>query len=53
MTGWITNTWTAIGIGVVAEVLFFLYVFTVGKRAHEAGETGDIEDAPAALPVAG
>ncbi|WP_017604624.1 stage II sporulation protein M [Nocardiopsis alkaliphila] len=53
VTGWVTNTWIAIGIGVVAEVLFFLYVFTVGKRAYEAGETGDIEDAPAAVPVAG
>ncbi|MBQ1084116.1 MULTISPECIES: stage II sporulation protein M [unclassified Nocardiopsis] len=53
VTGWITNTWIAIGIGVVAEVLFFVYVFTVGKRAYQEGVSGDIEDAPAALPVAG
>ncbi|AFR08830.1 stage II sporulation protein M [Nocardiopsis alba] len=52
VTGWITNTWAAIGIGVVAEVLFFLYVFTVGRKAYEEGETGDIADAPAAVPVA-
>lgn len=53
VTGWITNTWVAIGIGVVAEVLFFVYVFTVGKKAYLEGETGDIRNAPAAVPVAG
>ncbi|MEU3020251.1 MULTISPECIES: stage II sporulation protein M [unclassified Nocardiopsis] len=53
VTGWVTNTWAAIGIGVVAEVLFFVYVFTVGKKACQEGETGDIENAPAAVPVAG
>ncbi|GAB3732965.1 stage II sporulation protein M [Nocardiopsis nanhaiensis] len=52
VTGWVTNTWVAIGIGVVAQVLFLAYVFIVGKKAHEEGETGDIEDAPAAVPVA-
>lgn len=52
VTGWVTNTWVAIGIGVVAQVLFLVYVFTVGKKAHEEGETGDIENAPAAVPVA-
>ncbi|MDT0331643.1 stage II sporulation protein M [Nocardiopsis lambiniae] len=42
----------ALGIGVLAEVLFFLYVFVVGRRAYLEGETGDIKDAPAAVPVA-
>lgn len=42
----------ALGIGVLAEVLFFLYVFVVGRRAYLEGETGDIRNAPAAAPVA-
>ncbi len=42
----------ALGIGVLAEVLFLLYVFVVGRRAHLEGETGDIRNAPAAVPVA-
>ena len=42
----------ALGIGVLAEVLFLLYVFVVGRRAHLEGETGDIGNAPAAVPVA-
>lgn len=42
----------ALGIGVLAEALFLVYVFTVGRRAHQEGETGDIENAPAAVPVA-
>ncbi|MDE3721023.1 stage II sporulation protein M [Nocardiopsis sp. N85] len=42
----------ALGIGVLAEVLFFLYVFVVGRRAYLEGETGDIKNAPAAVPVA-
>ena len=43
----------ALGIGTLAEALFLIYVFTVGRKAHQEGETGDIEDAPAAVPVAG
>ncbi|WP_306366271.1 stage II sporulation protein M [Nocardiopsis sp. CC223A] len=42
----------ALGIGVLAEVLFLLYVFVVGRRAYLEGETGDIRNAPAAVPVA-
>ncbi|MEU4281576.1 stage II sporulation protein M [Nocardiopsis dassonvillei] len=42
----------ALGIGVLAEVLFLVYVFTVGRKAYQEGETGDLENAPAAVPVA-
>ncbi|RKS05366.1 putative membrane protein SpoIIM required for sporulation [Nocardiopsis sp. Huas11] len=51
VTGWVHTTWLRIGIGVVAEVLFLAYVFTVGRKAHLEGETGDIKGAPAAVPV--
>jgi uncharacterized membrane protein SpoIIM required for sporulation len=34
-------TWARIGIGVAAEVAFLVYVFVVGRRASEAGHTGD------------
>lgn len=36
-------TWARIGIGVVAEVAFLLYVFVVGRRAAKAGEVGDVD----------
>ncbi|WP_112277125.1 stage II sporulation protein M [Lentzea terrae] len=36
-------TWARVGIGVVAEVLFLLYVFVIGRRAAAAGETGDVD----------
>lgn len=36
-------TWARVGIGVVAEVLFLLYVFVIGRRAAQEGETGDLE----------
>ncbi|WP_433699982.1 stage II sporulation protein M [Nocardiopsis sp. CA-288880] len=52
VTGWVHVTWQRIGIGVVAEALFVLYVFTVGRRAYLEGETGDIRNAPQAVPVA-
>ena len=44
-----------IGIGVLVEVLFFLYVFIVGRRAWRAGETGDVAeiDRSAVLPTVG
>jgi uncharacterized membrane protein SpoIIM required for sporulation len=35
-------TWARIAIGVVAELLFLAYVFTLGRRAALAGETGDV-----------
>lgn len=47
-------TWARIGIGAAAEVLFLLYVFVVGRRAHRAGDIGDVEQADRTdeLPVA-
>ncbi|GAA3970055.1 stage II sporulation protein M [Thermobifida alba] len=53
VTGWVHVTWLRIGIGVVAEALFLLYVFTLGRRAAREGETGDIADAPQTVAVAG
>ncbi|MFL6059725.1 MAG: stage II sporulation protein M [Marmoricola sp.] len=38
-------TWARIGIGVTAEVAFLTYVFTLGRRAHHRGQTGDIDAA--------
>lgn len=48
-------TWARIGIGVAAEIAFFAYVFILGRRAHRAGETGDLAemDRGALRPVAG
>ncbi|NHN56536.1 stage II sporulation protein M [Calidifontibacter sp. DB0510] len=48
-------TWARIGIGVLAEVLFFAYVFGPGRRAVLAGDTGDVEewDREALVPTAG
>jgi uncharacterized membrane protein SpoIIM required for sporulation len=40
-SGW--PTWARVGIGVVAEVLFLLYVFVIGRRAAAEGETGDVD----------
>jgi uncharacterized membrane protein SpoIIM required for sporulation len=37
-------TWARIAIGVVAELLFLAWVFVLGKRAYEAGVTGDLRD---------
>lgn len=47
------STAARVGIGVVAEVLFLSYVFVVGRRAVQAGETGDIsaEDRADLAPV--
>ena len=45
-------TWARIGIGAVAELSFCTYVVFFGRRAMRAGETGDIEEAPDAVPVA-
>ncbi len=38
-------TWARIGIGVLAEVAFLLYVFVVGRAAAARGATGDLVDA--------
>jgi uncharacterized membrane protein SpoIIM required for sporulation len=37
-------TWARIGIGVVAELCFFAYVFVVGRAAVARGATGDLDD---------
>lgn len=37
-------TWARVGIGVMAEVVFFAYVFILGRTAYLQGETGDIDD---------
>jgi uncharacterized membrane protein SpoIIM required for sporulation len=34
-----------VGIGVLVEVGFFVYVWTLGRRAFKAGEYGDVEEA--------
>jgi uncharacterized membrane protein SpoIIM required for sporulation len=42
-----------VGIGVLAEVAFLVYVWTLGRRAVRAGEYGDVEagDREASAPV--
>ena len=35
-------TWARIGIGVLAEAVFFAYVFVLGRRAVLRGQTGDL-----------
>ena len=37
-------TWARIGIGVVVWAGFWVYVFTAGRWAHNASETGDVEE---------
>jgi len=34
-----------VGIGVLVEIGFFVYVWTLGRRAARAGEYGDVEEA--------
>lgn len=48
-------TWARIAIGVFVEVAFLTYVFTLGRRAARAGETGDLlpEQREDVLPSAG
>jgi uncharacterized membrane protein SpoIIM required for sporulation len=48
-------TWARIGIGALAEVAFLAYVWTYGRRAALAGETGDVAESERGdtLPVAG
>lgn len=47
-------TWARIAIGVVAEIAFLTYVFTLGRWAALRGETGDVDAADQAAhdPVA-
>jgi uncharacterized membrane protein SpoIIM required for sporulation len=35
-------TWARVGIGMLAEAVFLLYVVRYGRRAARAGETGDL-----------
>jgi uncharacterized membrane protein SpoIIM required for sporulation len=44
-------TFVRVGIGIIAEVAFLSYILYFGRRAVEAGETGDIEDAPDVIPT--
>jgi uncharacterized membrane protein SpoIIM required for sporulation len=37
-------TWLRIGIGLLAETAFLLWVFVLGRRAHLAGVSGDLRD---------
>ena len=46
-------TWARILIGVAAEAAFLGYVIVAGRRAHAAGLTADITEAPEVAPVAG
>ncbi|RNL61149.1 stage II sporulation protein M [Nocardioides marmoriginsengisoli] len=36
-------TWARLAIGIAAEVVFFTYVFTLGRNAYARGQTGDID----------
>jgi len=36
-------TWARVGIGVLAEAVFFAYVFIVGRAAVRRGHTGDLD----------
>ena len=38
-------TWARVSIGVLAELVFFAYVFVLGRRAVHRGFTGDIDAA--------
>ncbi|MEJ7833180.1 MAG: stage II sporulation protein M [Nocardioides sp.] len=38
-------TWGRVGIGVLAELVFFAYVFVLGRAAYHRGHTGDISAA--------
>jgi uncharacterized membrane protein SpoIIM required for sporulation len=46
-------TWARITIGVLVEAGFLAVVFVLGRRAVEAGITGDLGDAPDTLPYSG
>ncbi|MEE3851950.1 stage II sporulation protein M [Gordonia sp. LSe1-13] len=44
-------TWARIGIGVTAWTGFLVYVFTLGRWAHNAGETGDLAESERGFTV--
>jgi uncharacterized membrane protein SpoIIM required for sporulation len=52
-TGHVGITWVRIGIGALAEAIFWTYVILFGRRAVRAGETGDADIVPDAVPIAG
>jgi len=45
-------TWARIGIGLLAEGAFLVWVFRWGRRAHLAGVSGDLEERGDVLPYA-
>jgi len=38
-------TWARVAIGILAELVFFAYVFTLGRTAYHRGHTGDLDAA--------
>ena len=38
-------TWARVGIGLLAETVFFAYVFVLGRQAFHRGQTGDLDAA--------
>ena len=36
-------TWARVGIGILAEAVFFAYVFVLGRNAFLRGQTGDVD----------
>lgn len=48
-------TWVRVGIGIVVEIVFLGYVWTAGRRAVRAGDTGDLDETMAGdyVPVSG
>jgi uncharacterized membrane protein SpoIIM required for sporulation len=38
-------TWARVGIGLIAEAVFFAYVFVLGRNAFRRGHTGDLDAA--------
>ena len=36
-------TWARVGIGIIAELVFFAYVFVLGRNAFRRGQTGDLD----------
>lgn len=47
-------TWARVAIGIAAELAFLAYVYVLGRRAANSGETGDIaaSDRPTGVPAA-
>jgi hypothetical protein len=44
-------TFVRVGIGVIAEVAFLSYIVYFGRRAVQAGESGDMEESPDVVPT--